>query len=719
MLEEAEDRTVPLLERLKFISIFAGNLDEFFMVRVGSLFDLSLIKPDNIDNKTGMTPDEQLRAIYREIPDLIALKQKIYCEVKRELAREGIRDLTYKELTAEEKKTVDHYYKEMISPLLSPQVIGSHHPVPNLKNKALYITTLLSRAGGRYHLGLCPVPETLPSFILLPDSGGRFIRMEEVLLAKADRLFGNYRVKESLVLSVTRNADIRFDDEKFEDEEDLDFRSKVSDLLRKRRTLSIVRLELSQKPSEDFFAVIHKMVQAENHQVYYDGSPLNMKFVFDLIPKLHGELGRELSYSPYTPVNPAGLQKGGSMIRQIREKDRLLYFPYESIDPFLDLLNEAAEREDVVSIRITIYRLASTSKIARILCRAAENGKEVLAVMELRARFDEANNITWSKIMEDSGCRVIYGDKKYKCHSKICLITLRDGNRVRYITQIATGNYNEKTAAQYTDLSMMTASREIGMDGNRFFQNMLVNDEQQEGYRKLLVSPGGIKKGVMELIDEQIKLGREGFICIKANAVTERDMIDKLKEASQAGVDIQLIIRGICCIRPGVSGKTENIRVSSIVGRYLEHARIYCFGRGEKAKLYIASADMMTRNLVRRIEIACPVEDPDIRRELQWILKMQLKDRAKASLLRSDGCYERKFIFPADPEEDEQMLRRFGRVQLPENGEGCAEKSGGMSKLDAQKYFMKNHFTSGPEKENIPERKPGLLERIRGMFSGS
>lgn len=640
VLEEAGDNSVPLLERLKFISIFTSNLDEFFMVRVGNLFDLSLVSPEETDNKTGLTPAGQLAEIYNVIPGLIEIKSRLYADVDALLRQNGICDLSMDELSPEERKFVSTYYKAKILPVLSPQIVDARHPFPHLANKALYVAGLMRSKKGTASLGFLPVPNGLPSFLPMPGDQGRFIRPETVLRHYAPSLFGEYKLESSCILCVTRNADLNLDAELLEESGE-DIRSRMSKLLKKRASQSAVRLELSRKMSGEFMRLLKSRVGLENRQIYVDAAPLDMHYAFDLAKSLPNAKTNDLRFPPYHPRWPEDLLRSGSIIDQIRQKDKLLFFPFDGVDPFLQLLEEAAARPDVVSIRITIYRLASSSKVAHILCKAAENGKEVTVLMELRARFDEANNISWSRLLEDSGCKVIYGVEEYKCHSKICLITLRKGDKLSYITQIGTGNYNEQTNEQYTDLSLMTAHEAIGLDGSTFFQNMLVGN-LDGSYRHLLVAPAGIKPKLLELIDQEIAKGPEGYICIKANAITEREMIDKLAEASQAGVQIQLILRGICCLRPGIAAQTENIHVTSIVGRFLEHGRIYRFGRGKDIRLFIASADLMTRNLNHRVEIACPIYDPDVKEQLLRILKTQLEDNVKASSLLPDGSYCRK-----------------------------------------------------------------------------
>ena len=678
VLEEAADQDVPALERLKFISIFSSNLDEFFMVRVGSLFDLAHMTPDDTDSKTGWTPSNQLRHIYHTIPGLLTMKKQIYTAVMETLGQNGIQDVSIETLNSDDLKQVNRFFKKELLPILSPILIGPNHPVPHLVNKRMNAVAMLKNKKGERAVGIVPVPAHVSPYLLLED-GMRYVRTENILLHWLPALFDAYTVKESCILTVTRNADISFDDEKFEDNDD-DFRRQMKKLLKQRDHLSVVRLELSTQVSSDFQKLLSGIARVEKYQIFVDSTPLNMGYVFKLVGDLPKELSTRLLYPTYRPRWAEDLKHDQPIMPQIQKKDRLLFYPFDSVDPFLRLLNEAADNPHVLSIKITIYRLASSSKIAQTLCRAAENGKEVLVLMELRARFDEENNLLWSKMLEESGCQVIYGTEGYKCHSKICLITLRNHNKTTYLTQIGTGNYNEKTNAMYTDLSLMTTDQTIGEDAAAFFRNMLVNKLDGE-YQKLCVSPFGIKEMLLKNIDRQIALGKEGYICIKTNSVTERNIIDKLAQASQAGVEVQLIVRGICCILPGVVGETERIHVTSIVGRFLEHSRIYQFGRGEQAEYYISSADLMTRNLNHRVEIACPVQDAHIKEQLKWILDAQLHDTAKASLILPDGTYCRK------------------HSAVP---------------FDSQNYFMEQSPHIPVEPSQKPEK---LSQRIKQWFS--
>lgn len=637
VLDEARDPSVPLLERTKFLSIFTSNLDEFFMVRVGSLFDLSVMTPNAIDNKSGKIPLGQLKDIFHHVSALIAYRDEIYEQLTADLRAAGIIELAYPNLGKEDKKYVDSYYKMFIAPILSPQIIDPGHPFPHLKNKALYIAALLCNKKNEAKnemLGIVDVPEEITPILFLPSKKGAYIRTANLIKSYLSEFFGIYEIKQCSIISVTRNADINFDDEKF-DETELDFSTKMAKLLKKRERLAPIRLEM-----EDLFTKLSLRLADRLHlkknQIFYSICPIKCDFVFQL-----DNFEKSLYDPEFLPQYPEYLSHEYPMWKQIQQRDILLFYPYDSMAPFLKLLQESADDKAVTSIKITLYRLASRSAVAEKLCRAAENKKDVTVLVELRARFDEQNNLEWAKRLSDAGCRVIYGMEGYKCHSKICLITKKDKNGFSHITQIGTGNYNEKTAALYTDFSLITADESIAADAAAFFHNMLTGNLFGV-YNHLLVAPNTMKKSLLNLIDEEIQKGDKGRIIIKANSITERELIDKLSAASCMGVKIHLIIRGICCIIPGIPQKTENIIVTSIVGRFLEHARVYLFGSGEEQKIYIASADIMTRNQSRRVEIACPVFHTDIKRWLNEYLDIQIKDNTKASLLSPHKTYERK-----------------------------------------------------------------------------
>ena len=645
MLEEAADEQVPLLERLKFISIFTSNLDEFFMVRVGSLTDLKLVAPDTVDNKTGQTPAEQLTDIHQAIPALIRLRDRLYGEICAQLRQEGVFCLEMKELSREERKYLDDYFQDYVRPVLSPQIIDPRHPFPHLANKILHVAAVLRDRKGRKSLGLIPVPASLPAVIPLPGASCRYVRTEALLLACTETVFKIYKVESQNVIAVTRNADISFDEEKFDDEEE-DYRNFMSRLLKKRGRLAPVRLEIQGVKNPALEELLRDRLELTPEQVFYCRCPLVLSDVFGLEKRVSPSKKEFLTYAPSVPRFPSCFSPKEPIRPQIMRQDKLLLYPFESMDPFLKLLKESAADPDVISIKITLYRLAAGSKIVEQLCAAAENGKDVTVLIELRARFDEANNIYWAERLEQAGCRILYGMDGFKCHSKICLITSRDAGGIHYITQIGTGNYNEKTARMYTDLCFLTARPEIGRDATAFFQNMLIA-HLDGAYEQLLVAPGSMKRPLLACFDEEIRKGSEGRIVIKANSLTERDLIDKLAEASRAGVRIRLILRGICCLRPGIPGQTDNITVTSIVGRFLEHSRIYCFGSGDSCRMYLSSADLMTRNLTRRVEIACPIKDPVIQKQLRDLLDILIRDNQKARLLMPDGTYSK--ILSEDP----------------------------------------------------------------------
>ena len=632
VLEEAYAGEVPLYERLKFIAIFTSNLDEFFMVRVGSLYDMSLDGDDQIDNKTGLSPSQQLERIYHAVEPLYKKRDRYFREVENALRAYGIADLSIDELKGDDAVFVYDYWRSCVLPVLSPQIVDDHHPFPFVANKVPHVAVELQKKK-RTIMGLIPMPAALPSLLFLPGQGIRYVHLEEVICRYAEEAFPAYPVLSRNIFCVTRNADISPEDEEFAPAGD--FREKMKKLVKQRSRLAPVRLECAQLLNDFFFGILSEKLGLTRAQIYATEAPFTMSYVYGLSQKFDEEMQKKLCYRPFTPQ-----MVRGSLFEFPRGRDVLLSYPYESMQPFLRLVRRAANDPSVTSIQITIYRLAKEAKLIDSLCLAAENGKEVLVLIELRARFDEQNNIDWSERLETAGCRVIYGFEGFKVHSKVCLITRLEHGNPRYITQIATGNYNEKTAAQYTDLSLITADQNIGHDAAEFFRNMAIGNLEEE-YKTLMVAPRCMKSRIMELIDEEIKKGKDGQIIFKVNSVTDLEVINKLSEASCAGVRIMMLVRGICCLLPGVPGYTENIRVFSIVGRYLEHSRIYSFGVGSEQKLYISSADLMTRNMQRRVEVAVPIYAPHIRERVNHILDVYFRDTAKARELKSDGNYER------------------------------------------------------------------------------
>lgn len=678
VLEEAQDPSVPLLERMKFVAIFTSNLDEFFMIRVGSLFDMAAADPKAVDSRSGMTPSQQLEKIYEAVAPLYKERDKTYAEIKKQLHPYGVCGLDFKELEQSEKKYVKKYFKEQVLPVLSPQIVDANHPFPHLLNKELYVTAMLKQ-NNRTMLGIVPIPNFISDILYLPGHDIRYIRMEKVIMEYLNLVFGQYEVTEKNYICVTRNADIAPDDEALEVNDD--FRYLMKQTLHKRKRMAVVRLEIAEKLNAETEKYFCEKFNITKRQIFRTKMPMKLDYMFAISGNLPDSMKRALIYRPFSP-QPSGRLEEGSIMRQIRKKDVLLFYPYESMEPFLQLIKEAAFDPSVMTIKITIYRLAKKARLVEYLCAAAENGKEVTVLIELRARFDEQNNIDWSERLEEAGCRVIYGFEGYKVHSKICLITYRHRNEIQYITQIGTGNYNEKTAAMYTDLSLMTADREIGEDAALFFQNMSIGN--LDGiYRHLIVSPTSLKPKILQLMDQEIRKGAKGRIIMKMNSLTDVDFIEKAAEASQAGVRIDLIVRGICCILPGIPGYTENITISSIVGRYLEHPRIFSFGTGTDQKIYIGSADMMTRNTEKRVEVAAPVLDPDVKRQVNGYLEVMLADNVKARVLQKDGTYKKKPI---------------------------TEK-----RVNSQEHFMKSAVLAARNKKPAP-KKQGLRERFAKIF---
>ena len=680
VLEEARDKSVPLLERMKFVAIFTSNLDEFFMIRVGSLYDMVQTDEKHRDSRSGMTPQEQLDAIYEAVAPLYKERDKTYTEIKKELSPYGICGLDFKELEADEKKYVKKYFKEQILPVLSPQIVDSSHPFPHLLNKDIYVTASLNKK--EQMLGIVPVPTYVSDILMLPGHDIRYIRMEKVIMEYLHLVFDQYEVSDPNYICVTRNADVSPDDEALEVTDD--FRKLMQNTLHKRRRMAVVRLETAEKLSakmQEYFCEKFKITPA---QIFRTKMPMKLDYMFSIAGNLPESMKRSLVYEPFSPQKSAHVQEG-SMLKQVKKQDILLFYPYESMDPFLKLIKDASADPNVMTIKITIYRLAKKARLVEYLCAAAENGKEVTVLIELRARFDEQNNIDWSERLEEAGCRVIYGFDGYKVHSKICLITYRNRNEIQYITQVGTGNYNEKTAAMYTDLSLMTADPRIGQDAAEFFKNMSIGN-LQGSYQYLIVSPVSLKSSILQMMDEEIQKGKDGRIVMKMNSVTDVDFIRKVSEASCAGVRVDLIVRGICCILPGVPEYTESVRVMSVVGRYLEHPRIFSFGTGKEQKIYIGSADMMTRNTEKRVEVACPVLDEQIRRQINHDLKVMLSDNVKARVMQKDGTYTKRKIkdessgkmIDSQAVFMEEALKAAEEVQKKEQAK-AQKKSGGFA----------------------------------------
>ncbi|MDD6256095.1 polyphosphate kinase 1 [Methanobrevibacter boviskoreani] len=686
VLEEADDNTVPLFERLNFISIFVSNLDEFYMIRCGSLYDLTLVKKNDIDNKSGMSPQEQLDHIYKETRRLYKRKDDIFNKVETKLIeKNNIKLLRFADLHEKETTYYNKYFFDYVFPVLSPQIIDPQHPFPHLVNNSLNIIIAMTSTDGKENkvYGIIPIPDSLPNVVFSPESSMRYMLIEDLIYEYANEIFSTYQIDFKTVVCVTRNADINLSTNK--PDEDEDYRGYMKKILKKRNRLAPIRLEFYRYHDDDLEKFLIKKLNITKEQVFISQSPLKMTYVRDVYDKLEHvepEIFDQISYPPYESKFNS-LYKNNRLMDIVQHKDILLNYPYQSFDIFLKLLKEAANDENVLSIKMTIYRLANDSKVIKYLLEAIENGKNVTVLMELKARFDESHNIYYAELLENAGAKVIYGYEKYKVHSKICLIVRKDeDNKIHYITQLGTGNYNEKTCKIYTDYALLTANEEFGKDAVLFFKNLAISNLDGK-YDHFLVAPTSLKQNLIKKIDRSIELANKNVpttIIMKMNSLTDRQMIDKLHEASQAGVKIKMIIRGICCIVPGIPGSTDNIEVISIVGRFLEHSRIYCFRDPENTEIYLSSADLMTRNMNKRVEIAFPIYDPNIKQRILNDLNIYLQDNVKARYIDSNGNYSK-------------VMR-------------------GVELLSAQDYFMEH-----ADDDVHPEEVLSTSDKIKGFFN--
>jgi polyphosphate kinase len=636
VLNEAKDESVPLLERLKAVYFFTSNLTEFFRVRVGSLYDMNKAKFMKVDDKSGMTPNEQLAAIYPLAKRLCAKRDRIFEELRTKLAAEGVEELNISECSKSELKFLNNYFHENVEPLLNPQIVDTHHPFPNLQNHITYVGGIM-REKGHGVFAFVPVPAALPKILVLPHKKKfRYVHTEDLIQANFGSIFSGAVIQEIMKLTVARSAYVNANDEAFEDI--ADYRKKMMKVLKERKRMNVTMLTCSRKPSGSFRRYLLSHMKITTRELFVCTVPTDLKYVFSLDSHITDEQKMRLCYEDYKPKLSPEFDYAGNLFDQVLKKDVMLAYPYESMEPFLQLVRQSANDPDVVSIRITIYRLAKKARLVDYLCAAAENGKEVDVLIELKARFDEQNNIDYSERLEDAGCNVSYGFDDYKVHSKICLISRVKKEKAEHVALIATGNFNENTAGSYTDFAMLTARTSIIRDAIAFFRNMSIG-KLDGSYRSLLVAPVSLKSTLLSLMDREIAKGDKGYIFAKVNSITDEDIIEKLSEASQAGVPVRLLVRGISCLLPGIPGKTENVEIRSIVGRFLEHSRIYLFGTGASQKMYISSADFMTRNTERRVEIATPVMDRTIRRRLNEYISLCWKDTSKARRMGSNGRY--------------------------------------------------------------------------------
>ena len=709
VLEEANDKSVPLLERLRFFSIFDTNLEEFFMVRVGSLTDFKNLKKKPIDNKSGMTSDEQIDAILKECIDLYRKKDQVYNQLVDDLKVNGINLLKVSELSEKDKKYVEYYFNTKIEPILNFQIVDRVHPFPRLPNLALSVLFSLRKHNDKVsdRVGLIQVPDRIKRYLKINDT--TFVFIEDIIKEYGYQVFEGYKVENKYIISLTRNTDISYDDDDFDI--DQDFRSYMKTQLKKRKRLHPVRLEVDQDLSEDSIEFLKAQFDLDKKNIFLTKSLMQPGFLFGLVEDLPENIINNHTYDKFSPLDSAMVDPNEKMIDQIEKKDIILSFPYESMDPVIRLLEEAAEDDSVVSIKITLYRIAEDSKIAKALIKASENGKDVTVLMELRARFDEDNNLFWSTKLEDAGCKILFGFDNYKTHSKVCLITKVDDNEnVEYITQVATGNYNEKTAKLYTDFSFMTASGPIGQDAKELFDNIQLGNLEGE-YDNLLVSPKSMPEGLDRLIDEQIerqKQSHDGYVRIKVNSVSDRKLIDKLSEASNAGVHIDMLVRGICCILPNIPNRTENINIYQIVGRFLEHSRVYQFGRDLDAKLYISSADFMTRNIRNRMEVAVPIYDDEVKKRILAYLDLMFSDDVKIRKLLANSQYT-KVQNVNNIDAQDTLIERAKKRNIDIEEERNAQKVARRNRLKRNREPM-----SEDRKKLVSEKS--YLQRILDIF---
>lgn len=639
VLEEAEDTSVPLCERMTFLSIFQSNLDEFFMVRVGSLEDQKLLSQKLRENKTNMTAGEQIEAILKRVAELNERKDAIYASIMKEVGEKGVHLTDFKALAKSESKYLEEYFMKEIVPLLSVMIVGRKQPFPFLKGQEIYALAVLGTRNGKKKIGIIPCSSSVfPRLIRIPTKDDTYMLVEELILHFLPKVYKGYKVLEKSVIRVTRNADIDFNAVY---DEDLDYRDKMAQIVKLRKKLAPVRLELSRDINEDMIKQVCEYAEMEEPHVFLNQAPLDLSFLFQIEDILRKDAN--LVYQRRVPQPSPMLKSNEHIIPQILDHDVLLSYPYESIKPFLQMLQEAARDPEVISIRMTLYRLARNSKVVEALTEVAENGKQVDVLVELKARFDEANNIEWSRTLEDAGCHVVYGIDDLKVHSKLCLITRKVGDEIQYITQVGTGNYNEKTSRLYTDLSLITADKRIGEEAAKVFQAILLGSVVED-MEHLLVAPKCLQNKVLAMIENEIQIAKEGkpaYIGIKINSLTDKKIIDKLIDASRAGVKIDMVIRGINCLRSGIPGDTGNIHIVSIVGRFLEHSRIYIFGTHDRDKVYIASADFMTRNTLRRVEVAAPLYDETVKNKVRKMFATMLRDNVKAREQQPDGSYQK------------------------------------------------------------------------------
>ncbi len=715
VLALAKEKNVPLGERIKFAAIFGSNMDEFFMVRVGSLYDQTLLKNNKPDIVTHMTASEQIAAITPRVAELQAKCDKYYQHLIEQLAAAGYKKVDFNKLTKQQEHFWKAYFQRELMPLLSPQIVDARHPFPFLNNKDIYYIAQLFHKGEGVSFGIVPVSDRFERVMFIKDGDATcFAFIEELVAHYAATIFNASTVQKQCLFRVTRNADITVDEGMMD--HDIDFRDVMSELLKKRRKLAAVRLQFWPEAPQEIVKFLREKLVVPSSRCYTQTSPLDSASLFKLAGRIAGDGSHAEMF--YPAAKPMQAPAGYDLYTEVRKHDVLLAYPYQSIRPFIRMLQRAGSDPDVVSIKMTLYRMASDSQIVAALINAAENGKEVVAMVELRARFDEQNNIDWSKQLQDAGCTVLYGFDDYKVHSKLTLITSRVNGKYHYLTQIGTGNYNEKTSEQYTDLSFITTRQEIGEEASAVFNNMALQRLTSD-VGTMLVAPLHFKTVLLEEMDRQIARamqGQEASIILKNNSINDPQIMSKIIEASCAGVRVDMIVRGICCVRAGVPGYTENVYIRSIVGRYLEHSRIYCFGSGEDMRIYIASGDFLTRNTERRVEVGVRVDDAVIAKKLRGILDLQLRDTVNAREMQPDGTYTKVKPAEGQPPVDSQMAM-FGYFQ---NGFAAAEPPKPAKAPELPKPAAPKAVAKPVNRKTSPLRpsRPGLWQNLFGRGSG-
>ena len=699
VLLEAADRSVPLLERLKFLMIYQSNLEEFYRVRIGILTHRAMLTPDKKDPLSGMLPDQQITEVLRVTREQQALVESIWKAIREELRANGVDVLDFRKISKVDELMSKKLFGD-IRELLFPKIIPADQALPFIWGEESNIIAFLGR-GSEQKLAIIPL-HRVPAYLSFEIDGRQKIVLTEQLVRHfLPLLLKKETINQSAIIRVTRNADVFLTGGARDD----DLRQKTSTMLSRRKREQPVRVQIYGKLTDAARATLVKKLRVPERCVFNAVAPFDLGFRSCISGPA------SLRYSERKPVRDVGLKKG-EYFRYIEQNDLLLSYPFQSMMPFVDLIYEAADDPEVLSIKITLYRMSASSKVAAALAYAADRGKNVLCLLELRARFDEQNNIDYSELLEDAGCHVIYGLPEHKVHSKLCVITRQHNGNLSYITQVGTGNYNEITCEQYTDLTLITSNTDVGEEAEAAFAALRAGELPPEMHT-LWVAPLSFKTRVLEFLDREIAKGPAGHVAIKVNALNNPDLMDKLIECSQAGVQVELFIRGICCLRPGVPGKTDNIKVTSVVGRWLEHSRIYSFGTGEEERLFIGSGDLLNRNLERRVEAFIEVTTPDTRAQIRRILDALRSDREKSRTMQPDGSYIREEN-GAGTSSQEALYQYFSRQKVslaPAEPVPAAVPASAPAET-------RSAPAAAPAEAPAPHApKPSFLQRLRDFFN--